>query len=450
MFGRDRTCRLQGVKRHCFRQYSVARLGSLRTVGPVSALQFELETVEPSKYPEWLAVASRGFHNSRKPSEPDLEWRRKRWSTQRLTGAVADERVVGTFRSWDDAMPVPGGSVRADWVSTVTVAPTHRRRGILNAMMTQDLRAAKDSGTPLAILLASEGSIYGRYGYGAASEHCTWTLTTAAARFAPNPDAADYTMDLVSDADLRAVAPGIYAEAAAGMPGAMPRDGLWWDAALGLAGLSHDDATAVRHALLLRDGTGRPIGYARYKVTSNSEQRVDTTVLEVHDLASSTAAGYAELWRFLSSTDLVATVRADDRPVHEPLPWLLAERRAARQSERADFHWIRLLDVQAALTARTFNGAGRWVLQVSDPMDLAGGRFALSVDETGQATVVSTTDAADVELGIDVLGSVYLGQIALADLHVAGRVTEIREGAVASLGATFAHQATSSVGHSWF
>jgi predicted acetyltransferase len=327
-------------------------------------------------------------------------------------------------------------------VSSVGVLPTHRRRGVLRTMMEAGLADARDRGCALSILIASEGEIYERYGFGVATEHCMWTLDKRMIRWREDY-MAGFDFDLCFDADLKDVAPAVYEQARLGMPGAMERDELTWQQYLGMSGLSHENPSKARPAVVVRRD-GQPVGYARYNVKESSEQRVDTSVLELHDLCCVTPEASAATWQFVASLDLVSKIEAGDRPPHEPLPWLLHDRRAARQSILADFQWLAVLDVLAALRGRSYDVPGRCVLEVADH-----GVFALESDGK-EAAVEKTTARADLTLPAHALGSAYLGQVPVSTLHAAGLVEEHTDGAVATLGALLAHQPTAAIGYTWF
>ena len=399
----------------------------------------------------WVRQITRSFHVGRRVTAEDLAQRRRRFTGQRLTGAYAGTDLVGTFRTWPLSLPVPGATAPAEAVSSVTVAATARRRGVLTAMMDAELVAAKERGAALAVLIASEAPIYGRFGYGPATEACRWVLDSAAARFRHDPTAdGDVVLELVEDADLRSPAPGVYAAAAAGMPGAMTRDDVWWDTVLGVVPVPGEDADRARLGVLARDAAGRAVGYARYRVEESSVQRRETSTVVVDDLAATTPAAHSALWRALADIDLTTTVRAEHRPVHEPLPWLLADRRVAAQSDRADFQWVRLLDLPAALSARRYATTGTAVLDVVDADGLAGGRVRLDVDDAGRGQVALSDAEPDVVLDVAALGSAYLGQVPLAELRASGLVQEQAPGALARLSALLSWHPATSVGHTWF
>src|SRR5690348_4843368 len=87
----------------------------------------------------------------------------------RLHAAFEDGALVGSAGAFAFELSVPGGSLPTAGVTLVAVLPTHRRRGILSRLVRAQVETAREKGDVLAALWASEGAIYGRYGYGVAS-----------------------------------------------------------------------------------------------------------------------------------------------------------------------------------------------------------------------------------------------------------------------------------------
>jgi predicted acetyltransferase len=116
----------------------------------------------------FVRSASRAFGND---FRDDSVERANRFLELDRTRAVFDDgEVVAGSGALSWKVTVPGGaSVPAAAVTWVTVRGTHRRQGLLRAMMGSLLDDAVDRGEPLAMLHASESVIYGRFGYGAAT-----------------------------------------------------------------------------------------------------------------------------------------------------------------------------------------------------------------------------------------------------------------------------------------
>jgi predicted acetyltransferase len=346
----------------------------------------------------------------------------------RRTAALDGGHVVATYISWDTSVTVPGGApVRADAVSGVTVVPTHRRRGLLTSMILPDLADAAERGLPVAILIAAEAPIYGRYGFGPATETARWAVDVSRAFLAPGVPSAG-TVEVVPEAELRSIAPPVFE--AARRPGAIDQVPAWWDIRFGLAG---EPGHVPRTCLLHRDEAGHPDGYATYRAEESWADREIRSVAHLEQFQAATPAAYTGLWSVLTSLDLVARVDAEELAVDEVLPWLLTDARAARQAARCDFQWSRLLDPAAALSARTYESRGAVTIEVVDPRRWAAGSYDLVADADGTGACTPTKAEPELTLPVDVLSSLWLGGGDLGAAVVAGRVDEHVPGAVLRL-----------------
>lgn len=392
------------------------------TIGPV-----DLDS--PQLY-AWMTAVSRGLKDAHAVPVERVELRRPVYRSQRLTAATDGDRTVGTFRSWDLDLTVPGGSVRADAISSVSVQPTHRRRGILTAMMTADLAAAAERGVPAAILIASEGGIYGRFGFGVSVETATWSVDVRTARLRPEVGASPDGCRIVPAADLREVAPQVYTRSRT--PGAIDRADAWWDLWLGLVAWPGEEPKHLVGVLHETDGT--PDGYLLYRVEDSWVDRVCRSTVHVVDLVTASDAAYRALWGYLAELDLVATVQAEERPVDEPLPWLLTDPRAARQTSRCDFQWTRLLDPAAALSGRRYETPGACTFEVRDRDGWAAGRYLLEVGADGTGRCTRTSRPAELELSVAALSALWLGGGNVAGALLAGQAVEHVPGSAQRLG----------------
>ena len=388
------------------------------------AVELSLRPVDPEspELREWVSVAAAAFKDSQPVTQERLDFRRPALNGHRLSAAYANGRLVGTYRSWDIGLTVPGGQVLADAISSVAVLPTHRRRGAMSRMIEADLALAAERGIPVAVLIASEAPIYGRFGFGPSTEVSTWTLDLRAARIRPEvPDECQVLM--VTEDELRAVGPQTYQ--AARRPGAIDRSDRWWDTTLGVIPTPGRDHGAHLGAVAV-DDSGQVHGFLRYRADPQWVERVSTTTVYVEDLQVTRPEAYTALWRFLLELDLASTVRAEDRPVDEALPWLLTDQRAARPSARCDFVWTRLLDPAAALSARGYESAGHVVIEVIDPAGWAAGRYLLESNGHGLGQCTPTTRNPDVTLPVETLSALWLGGGDLAAALLAGRAQENR------------------------
>jgi predicted acetyltransferase len=180
-----------------------------------------------------------------------------------------------------------------------------------------------------------------------------------------------------------------------------------------------------------RDATGAADGYVRYKSKLRWEDGHARSIIEVEELYGLTDEAYAVLWRFLGEIDLVATVRAEGRPVDERLPWLLTNARAARMTDVGDGLWLRLFDVPRALEVRTYAVTDAMVLEVPDEA-AADGRWRLALDASpGGATCRQSDREADLVVPVMALGAAYLGGTRLRDAVVGTGFEEHTAGALA-------------------
>ncbi|GAA0290090.1 GNAT family N-acetyltransferase [Kineococcus aurantiacus] len=376
-------------------------------------------------------VPSRAAFLEAAPTEEDLRERGRELADHRLSAVhdtvAGEDRVVATLRTFDSELTVPGsGPVSVDAVSTATVLPTHRRRGLLTRLLTADLDRARHAGHAFAALVAAEAPIYGRFGFGAATRATSLVVDNSRVRFRPDAPAATGSLEFVP-AGRTAELAAVHDRTRRHRPGGLLRDEVWWEAAgrrgegrwLGPRG----------HVVLHRDEHGVADGYVAYDVTDDAVGRVPGGTAHVRDLAATGPAAYRSLWEFLTSIDLVRTTRAGNRPVDELLPHLLQDPRAVQTGPVDDLLWLRALDVPGALAARRYLGCGTLVLKVVDPLGLADAtvRLHVAAQRCGAdgwvCAEVTTTDAEpDVVLPVGELSSLLLGGTSAVALHAAGRL----------------------------
>jgi predicted acetyltransferase len=360
------------------------------------------------------------------------------WDAERTWAARDHGRIVATLTTLPRTVTVPAGDggtceLPMDALSGVTVAATHRRRGVLTAMLRDSLHAAKDRGDPLSGLIAAEWPIYGRFGYAPATRHadCVYRPRGPGARIVPSEDGEVRQVDPDELADL---APEIFARARQQRAGQIDRPGNWWRDAVGAGGQA---PRGEPWHWFVHDGPDGPSGLLGWR--PGRDWDIDNSFASIKVSPSFVAAddlAYRNLWAYLSGIDVVEEIELSVRPVDEPAYWLPADGRALRQTYTGDFLWLRMLDVPAALSARGYATSGRIVLQVVDDAAdaYAAGRFLLDATADG-AQCRPTSDTADLTLSARALASAYLGGHALRTLAVAGLVDEHRPGGIARLDA---------------
>ncbi len=393
---------------------------------------------EPDEQRPFLLPVSRAFGNPAPTEEEDAD-QALVWEPARSLGALDDGRWVGSTSAFTMDLTLPGGAVvPAAGVTMVGVEPTHRRRGILTELMRRQLDDVAAGPEPVAILTASESVIYGRFGYGPATRGVRQRLSVRHAAFRSDAPVAGGSLRLVGTDEARALLPEAYERIRPGRPGWTARHEGWWETEVFLDRERHRRADTARFYLLHEDRAGVVDGWATYSVALSWVDRLPASRLVVDDIAAVDDAVQLALWRALLDVDLSAEVDVLHVAVDDPLPWAVADPRRVRTSGLTDWLWLRILDVPAALGPRRWGGAGELVVEVVDGFRPAsGGRFVIGADDGGTGTVEATSAPADLVLGAEALGAVALGGVAPSVMARAGRVEEVRPGAVAVADALF-------------
>lgn len=395
-----------------------------------------VRTITDDEFGDFINVVRRAFLEP--PASPeDIETRRSVFDLDRCLGAFdAERRLCGVARAFPTELTVPGGAVAAGAVSGVGVLPTHRRQGHLSRMMRTQLGDIAARGEPVAVLVAAEYPIYGRYGYGMAVEACELHVDAAQAQWLDEPTG---TVELVdNDAFAKAVV-DIYDRARRTVPGHISYDAMRWEVLAGVRPWpdGDDDARRKTHKVVWSDARGEPQAATAYSVDDRWEHNRPAGTLSAGVLVATSGQAEIELVRFLTSVDWVAQVHVGLRPVDNPVPLALVDGRMGALVNRSDHVWVRLLDVPAALTARRYGTTGSLVLEVVDPLGHADGRFALEGGPDG-AHCDPTDAEPDLVVPVSALGAAYLGGTGWGRLAAVGWVDERRDGAVARASAMFA------------
>lgn len=405
--------------------------------------RFPAVTSDHEAFPQsiaWGQAVGFGFHESTRTADHVEKTHATYVADGRIftgvyqTGAVAPsslpaETPVATFGTFRKTLNVGfGHTLPSHLITAVTVRTTHRRRGLLRAMMAADLQLAKDDGVAMAALTASEASIYGRFGFGVASFERSIKVDTSQ-RFTVQHQPVG-SVEIADPKVLLDLAPQVFDRVHQLTPGSIGRQDWYRQLASGTLGRDGKADPAIKVALHYGpDGTLD--GYVSYKFAGWD---TEPCTVEVVDLLAASNAAYLELWQFLGAIDLIQRVSWEDAPVDDPLGWALTDPRCIEASDVRDMLWLRILDVPAALSARHYSADGMLVFKVADTLGLAGGTFAVTVSG-GAATVELLAGGSGAEVGIDVeldiadLSSIYLGAVSPVTLAAAGRIREHRSGA---------------------
>jgi predicted acetyltransferase len=396
----------------------------------------DMRVLEPERWNEWYGKLERAF-GERESGEERAFWRGVT-EIERSLAVLDGDEIAGTAGAFSFRLSVPGGAlVPAAGVTMVSVAPTHRRRGLLTSMMRRLLDDVREKGEPLAVLTASEPGIYGRFGYGLATEQMSVDVDTRRARLTVPGGTDEVRLRFVAAEEGVAACESVYARLVASRPGRLARQ-PGWERLPVLDPPSAREGASERLCVLAEGPEGDVRGYVRYAVKPAWEAGGPEGVVVVRDLEALDPATYAALWRYLFGIDLTSRVRSYNRPSDDALLHLVDDVRRCGVRLR-DGLFLRPVDVGAALEARTYAAEVDVVLDVADAFcPWNEGRWRLSGGAKG-AVCERTTDPADLALSVRELGSAYLGGFSLGAMARAGRVREVRAGALgeaaAALGA---------------
>jgi predicted acetyltransferase len=339
-----------------------------------------------------------------------------------------DTELIGVARSSETCLTVPGGGqVAADMVVDVAVRADRTRRGVMTDLTKAQLVDMAGRGITTAVLKASEGGIYRQFGYGVSTQARTYTVNRRSLRLRDGVP-SDGHIELLAFADATRAVPAIYADIARSRPGMITRTPQWWIMAAGSATGAPTATGPIMTAV--HRGAGGLDGYAVYSVHRAPPV---PTVLRIADMHTSGSEAFGALWRHLLSLDLVDEIEAPGRPVDEPIELLFTDPRACHTTAVSDEQWLRLVDVPAALAARTYLGEAV-VIEVTDPL-LGHNCGAYRVAAEG---VRRTTEPPQLRLGVGALADIYLGTWPPSALAQAGLVDVRDPAALAAADQLFA------------
>jgi predicted acetyltransferase len=393
-------------------------------------MPIEIRAVGPERHIEMIGpiTTTMGIvpvleHAERMKQLPELDER---------FAAFDGETIVASSGAYSVAMTTPGGRVDAAGLTMVAVMSTHRRQGILTSLMHRHLGAARDRKKPVSALWASEGAIYGRFGYGMASLCGDISIEKDRSAFARPLEPAG-RMRIVGEDEALRLFPPIWDRARSAQPGMLSRSEKWWlFRRLYELEWQRKGAGLLQRVVLEIDG--KPEAYALYRFQQKIENDIFCGTVRVSEAIGATPLATRLIWRYLFDIDLAARIEAAYLPVDHPLLFLLADPRRLRYALH-DGLWLRIVDVQAAIAGRSYGTGESVVLDIEDSFcPWNAGRFRI---DGGSATATRTDAAPDLRMDVSSLGSVYLGGFSFSQLANAGRVEELREGALARGDALF-------------
>lgn len=367
-------------------------------------------------------------------SESDMKFWAWLQELGRTLAAFDSGRVVGTAAIIPFQLTLPGPRhAPAGGVTAVSVLPTHRRRGILREIMRRQFEDMRARGEAVGILWASESVIYGRFGYGLATSQADLKIKRPHTTFRRAP-ATSGSVRLIEKDEAATLLPGIYDRFRRTVPGGIDRSQTWWDEYFRDNPDERRGGSSRYYAVYEDRGD---VGYAAYRIKNEWPGGIPGGTAQVGDLVTTGPGAYTTLWRYLLDLDLVDTVSLHGRPLDEPLRWLLADPRRLRFEDVGDALWLRVVDVSGALEGRRYMVEGTLRLQVSDPFCPENeGTYKLQGGPNGAACRRTDGDG-DLALDIADLGAAFLGGTPISTLTAAGRVQELRAGAIRLADAMF-------------
>jgi predicted acetyltransferase len=390
-------------------------------------VSIEEYALRPATFDDWerlYAMIADGFHEDVEEESRDLL--RALHEPERTIIATLGEEFAGTVAAYTRDLTIPGNVVPAAYVTAVGVEATHRRQGLLNRMMAGLLADSKAKGEPVAVLWASEGRIYQRYGYGLAARRLSFKASREVQLITPPP-----RHTRLHPVELPGALPqlvGLYERLRADRPGWASRSQSWWDYVTSDIKAERHGATRLR--CVVHEGPDGLDGYALWRVKDDWSPTATQGEVRVRELVAATGEAYQALWHFMLNVDLTRWVSYPFAANDEPLLYQVNEPRMLTAT-MLDSLWVRLIDVPAALAARRYAAPVDVVIEVTDPIlpentgawHLTGG--------TGSARCVPVERPADLRVDLNALGAAYLGDASLTVLAAAGRVRELTPGALA-------------------
>jgi len=390
-----------------------------------------IRNIERKQLEAFVTTIEHAFGAEMRASDvPNFE---RKVDIDRLHAAFEDEEIVASAGVFPFRFTIPGNVVDAAGVTMVGVLPTHRRRGILRSMMQTQMLDARERGEHIAVLWASEESIYQRFGYGVASNQGHISAERDRMAFLDDPGPLGRVRMVPPDERLK-VLPSIYDRIRKDTPGMYERSTTWWEVH------SFYDPEHLRHgasplfcAVVELDGS--PAGYVVYRVKSRwADDATPASVVQVQEALAVSPEATREVWRYIFGIDLVQRITAYYLPADWPLYLMVEEPRRLRFSF-SDTLWLRIIDIEGALSDRSYAADTALCLDVIDDFcPWNGGTWKL---DTSSGRVARTDEPADLRLKVNALAGPYLGGFTFSELAAAGRVTELTDGALERADAAF-------------
>ncbi|HEY3558697.1 MAG TPA: GNAT family N-acetyltransferase [Kribbella sp.] len=362
---------------------------------------------------------------------PSDELDRQLFEPERALAATDGDEIIGTTKVLTRDLSVPGAVIDAAHVTGVGVRPTHRRRGVMSGLIGRQLREVPEA---IAVLWASEPTIYGRFGYAAAAWETNYEIDLHRVG-PPNDRIRPGALGVLTVDEALKELPSVLRRLQEQRAGVSGRSELRWQKHLQDKQEDRNGRTA-RQILVHRDDDGTIDGYALWRGKMNWVAVGPANEVHVQELVALHPTAYRELWQHLLTMDLSAKLLYGHASMDEPLQQLVSTP-TALDRRVGESLWVRVTDVPRALQQRRYTTAVDVVLDVTDGLiEANNGRFRLTADGSS-VTCARTEDPADLSLSVTELAAAYLGDRPLAEFALTERVVEHTPGTLASTTAAF-------------
>ncbi len=322
----------------------------------------EIRPVNSDEFPAFLRTTEGAFHED--VSDEDVASWAKVFEPERSLAVLEDGAMVATAAALTRELTLPGARMSVACITAVGVLPTHRRRGLLTELMRRQLDDVRAAGESVAALWASEPVIYGRFGYGLAARHGFATVPTTGARLRAGLPAPAGRTVLLEPADaVERIAP-LYDRVRRERVGHLDRAGAWWDLRV-YDPEAHRAGRGALRAAVHEAPDGTVDGYVLYGVKLDWSEGGPNSVVVVRELVTDGPAAVAGVWSYLLGLDLTRSIEAWPSAPDLPPNEIVEGPQRPRMTLGSNL-WVRLVDVGAALAARTYNAPFAVVFEVED------------------------------------------------------------------------------------
>jgi predicted acetyltransferase len=276
------------------------------------------------------------------------------------TCAWVDGKIATTMGTFPFTVRLNGAPVHMGGVTAVGTLPQHRRKGLLRQVMGLGFQQMRERGQSIAILWASMGAIYQRFGYGGASSSVGYSFDPRFAGFA-FPQEPTGTVELMDKEEAYPFIKQLYIQFATPRNLHIHRSSILWNVGT-LRPPKKDQPVYIG---VYRNSDGEARGHIVYS-TQNQERTEPgpSQVLNVSDFVWLDTDAFRGLWEYTRRHDLVGRVNisgafGEDDPARD----LLMEPRMLNRKVN-DGIWMRIVDLEKAIPERPYGGRGALVFEI--------------------------------------------------------------------------------------